>query len=358
MLSEIADRSELIGYLNTTYTNRTKKPLLKILIFNVKILPEQMIDIIQKRNDLKHVYNAKLKHIDENLFSIRIRKQFIDKIIEGYVLVDTSRKDIWITITDEKNYFVRFIVETLFNKLYPNISRIYLNSSQIKFIIEELKKKYEGNIKLNYISANIKPRPETLELSKFSQGTVQRWKVDTEKELEELSKTYRVIVKHLSFNIYDRYNMPLLECYISRTGTCKLQYGLFNEFYNEIILLIIKFGYELKKFYSNRERYIYNGKVELFPIQIQYKTDFNKTQLKILEKNINNKYLTSIIYSGNPYFAANISDYDDGSSFGLTVLKNKVTITPIVRASPESIWKLSNTLQEILGDGNIINVLT
>ncbi len=52
MLSQVADRSELVSYLNSTYSTRQKRPLLKTLIFNVQIIPEEMIEIIKKRHDL------------------------------------------------------------------------------------------------------------------------------------------------------------------------------------------------------------------------------------------------------------------------------------------------------------------
>lgn len=358
MLSQVADRSELISYLNTKYINRTKKPLLKTLVFNVQITPAQLIEIIEKRRDLRDKYDASLNSLDENLFLMRVGKRFTEKpLVVGYITIDTSKKDIWIVTTDEKGYFVKFVVESLFNRLYPKISRIYLNTTQMKFIIKKLKDKYKnGSIKLKYISANIKPSAGTLESSDLEKGTVQRWKTDTEKVLRDLSKNYRVNIKQLNFSIYDEENMPLFVFYISRNAVCKLQFGFYNKFNNEIISLIINIGYTRKKFFSNRERYFADGKAELNPIQIKYKVHFNRTQLKIFEQNINNKYLTLIIYSGNPYFAANILDQDDGSSYGLTVLKNLVTITPIVKASPESLWKLSNTVQEILGDGEVANV--
>lgn len=359
MLSQVADRSELISYLNTKYINRTKKPLLSTLVFNVQIIPEQFIEIIEKRRDLRDKYDVSLNSLDEDLFLMEIRKRLGEKLIVGYITIETSNKDVWVVTTDEGGYYVKFVVESLFNRLYPQISRIYLNTAQMMLIIKELKDKYKKeNIKLKYTSANIKPIVGTLEMSDFDKGTVQRWQIDTEKDLDDLSKKYRVIIKQLSFSIYDKENMPLFVFYISRNAVCKLRFGFYNKFNNEIISLIINIGYTLKKFYSNRERYLADGRAELKPIQIEYKVHFNQTQLKIFEQNIHNKYLALIIYSGNPYFAANILDQDDGSSYGLTVLKNLVTITPIVKASPESLWKLSNTIQEILGDGEVVNVQT
>jgi len=63
------------------------------------------------------------------------------------------------------------------------------------------------------------------------------------------------------------------------------------------------------------------------------------------------------VHGGNPYFVANICDYQDGSSFGVTALGNIVTITPITRNTYQATWKLTNQIQEILGDGEIISVL-
>jgi hypothetical protein len=47
----------------------------------------------------------------------------------------------------------------------------------------------------------------------------------------------------------------------------------------------------------------------------------------------------------------------DGSSFGVTALGNNVTITPITKGSHQAAWKLTNRLQEILGDGEIASIM-
>jgi hypothetical protein len=68
-------------------------------------------------------------------------------------------------------------------------------------------------------------------------------------------------------------------------------------------------------------------------------------------------YLCSVIHGGNPYYAANVCDYLDGSSFGVTALGDQVTITPITKSSHQAAWKLTNRLQEILGDGQIASIM-
>jgi hypothetical protein len=85
--------------------------------------------------------------------------------------------------------------------------------------------------------------------------------------------------------------------------------------------------------------------------------NFDEEQLFRLTKKISKNYLCSIIHGGNPYFVANVCDYQDGSSFGVAALGNSVTITPITRGSHQATWKLTNRLQEILGDGEITSIL-
>lgn len=100
-----------------------------------------------------------------------------------------------------------------------------------------------------------------------------------------------------------------------------------------------------------------DGDILLSPIQISYNFGFNKEQLATLANQISKSYSTSIIHAGNPYFAANVCDYQDGTSFGITALGNKVTIAPISRATPSAVWKLTNKIQELLGDGELSSVI-
>lgn len=179
---------------------------------------------------------------------------------------------------------------------------------------------------------------------------------DAEEEIKNLTKSYIITITHLNFKLYDERNILYLEGLITRKGECQLKYGTFTDFYNTVINNAIKIGHDLKIFYSDRDRVLREGYIELKPLQIHYKELFNKAQLQRLEKKLSTSYLCSTIHDGNPYFAANVSDNEEGSSFGVTVLKNKVTITPIFKASSESTWKLTNEIQEILGDGKLVDI--
>jgi len=102
---------------------------------------------------------------------------------------------------------------------------------------------------------------------------------------------------------------------------------------------------------------ISHRKIWLKPFRIEYPFDLDKRQLGRLADRVSKRYSCSIVHGGNPYFVANICDYQDGSSFGVTALGNIVTITPITRGTHQAAWKLTNRIQEILGDGEIISVL-
>lgn len=356
MLSLISDRSELTRYLNNLYSFRTKRPVLKAIILNSKITPENFSEIMKKRFNLGKKYIFNLHNIDEDLFFINLTRLFKNRTIKGNLILDTSKRDIWILISDENDEFINLVAKRFFKHFYPNISNIYFNTDQIKYFLDELGKIKNHSVKINYFASKIEPKLETILIGEYKKGTIMHWRADAEKEIEDLTKSYVITITHINFKLYDEKNMLYLEGLITRKGECQLKYGTFSNFYEIIIINAIKIGYDLKKFYGNRDRSLREGYIELKPFQIYYKEIFNKAQLKRLERKLSTSYLCSTIHDGNPYFAANVSDAEDGSSFGVTVLRNTVTITPIIKASTESTWKLTNEIQEILGDGRLADI--
>jgi len=182
------------------------------------------------------------------------------------------------------------------------------------------------------------------------------WEYLAEEELAKQSKNYRVMVDRLSFEVRDQRNAILLQAHITRRGLCKLKFGNFSAFFENVVLNAISLGMNWKKFYAKRERSIEDGEIRLKPFQIEYDFDIGKEQLHRLGDQLSKTYSCSIVHKGNPYFVANVCDYYEGSSFGVTVLGKIVTITPITRAATQAVWKLTNKIQELLGDGEIVEV--
>lgn len=355
MTSKITDRLSMSLFFEKLYTTRQKRPPLKAIILLSDLEVEELKKIVHERRELARVYNINLNKLENSLYGLNLKRLVRKRVVKGYALVDTSHKGIWVVFCNEKSYFVKRALERLFFALYPTVSRLYLNYSQIRALLGAIKEAYQGQTTLT--SFSIKREPKHIERIFRERGTFQLWEENAEKELLRQSKDYRLTVDRVNFEVRDENKMLLLQAHISRRGICKLRFGSFSTFYENVVLKAIDLGLNWKKFYGHRERVISEGKIWLRPFRIDYPFGLDKRQLRRLADKISKSYSCSIVHGGNPYFVANICDYQDGSSFGVTALGNIVTITPITRGTHQAAWKLTNRIQEILGDGEIISVL-
>jgi len=353
--SSIESRLGMQLFFDKLYTTRKKRPPLKAIILLSELEIEDLEGIVQQRERLARVYNVTLRKLEDGLYGLQLKKLVRKDISKGFAILDTSHEGIWIAFCNEESYFVNRALLRLFNALYPSVSRLYLNYYQISALLTEIKNAYHGKTTLTFIT--VKREPKKIESAFAEKGTLQLWEENAEKELLKLSKDYRIAVDRADFKVRDtETNRLLLRGHISRRGVCKLALGNFTAFYENVVVRAIELGINWKRFYAHRERIIADGKIKLRPFSISYNFDFDKEQLQRLTEKISKSYSSSVIHSGNPYFVANVSDYGDGSSFGVTVLGKIVTITPIIRATPQSAWRLTNRIQEILGDGEIHSI--
>jgi hypothetical protein len=357
-LQETASIESRLGmnlFFNKLYTTRKKKPPLKAIILLSELEVEDLPNIFKDREKLARVYNISVKKLEEGLYGLQLKKLVWRDIVKGYAIIDTSHKGTWVVLCNEESYFVNRALQRLFSALYPSVSRVYLNYSQITALLDAVKRAYHGRATLTFIT--VKREPKKMERSTGEKGTYQLWEENAEEDLLRLSKDFRVTLDRADFKVRDTETERLiLRAHVSRRGVCKLAFGDFTAFYENVVEKAIDLGLNWKKFYSHRERIISDGKVILRPFSISYKFDFDKEQLQRLAERISKSYSCSVVHGGNPYFVANLNDYGDGSSFGVTVLGKVVTITPIIKATPQSAWKLTNRIQEILGDGDIHSI--
>jgi len=353
--SSIESRLGMQLFFDKLYTTRKKRPPLKAIILLSELRIEDFVEVVRQRERLQRAYNINVGKLDADLYGLQLKRLVRRDIAKGYALLDTSHEGVWIALCNEESYFVNRALLRLFNALYPMISRLYLNYSQISALMNSIKNAYHGKATLSFIT--VKREPKKTKSAFSEKGTLQLWEENAEEELLKLSKDYRITVDRADFKVRDsETNRLLLRAHISRRGVCKLAFGNFTTFYENVVLKAIDLGMNWKRFYAHRERMITDGKIRLSPFSVSYGFDFDKEQLQTLAEKISKSYACSVVHSGNPYFVANVSDYGDGSSFGVTVLGKAVTITPIIRATPQSAWRLTNCLQEILGDGEIRSI--
>jgi hypothetical protein len=135
-----------------------------------------------------------------------------------------------------------------------------------------------------------------------------------------------------------------------------LKFGTFSEFNHNVIQLYIGLATKWKIFFSDRERRLEQGEVRLRAYLLEFPFELEKPQIQDLISNLKGSYSHSILFDGNPYFVANLSDYKDGSSFYLTVLGTKVTITPMLRSTPFALWRIASRVQRVAGEGEILDI--
>jgi len=358
MLVQIADRSSMETFFDKLYTTRHKRPPLKALVLLTELKVSNLKSMILSRKKLSKKYFVKVSPIDTHLYLLQIRRIIRKQVKAGFALLDTSQKGTWILFTSEGSYFTAHVLERMFEGLYPEVSRLYMNYTQMKQLLKVIGKEYRGEIIVTFFVTKREPRTSSSHPGLGDKrGTFLLWEIRGEEELLTQMEKYRITVDKLDFLVRSPKGAILLQAHISRRGLFKLRFGSFHSFYKNVVSSAIAEGLGLKRFYSHRQRMEKNGGIILHPLQISYSFDFSKDQLVALADRLSKSYSSSIIHSGNPYFAANICDYQDGSSFGVTVLGNILTITPLSRATPAAVWKLTNKIQELLGDGNLSSII-
>jgi len=354
---DFVDRISMHLFFNKLYTRREKRPPLKALILFTKLNVEDLPRVVSRRQRVSRMYDVNVTALQENLYKVFLQKAIGFEVLKREVFIDAGYEGAWIVFTDAESYFVTHVLERFFNKLYPMISRLYLNYSQIRLLLQTIRESYRGRTTTTFFTLRGEKRRQTEQrMFPSRKRTEILWEEDVDEEWKRLSVDYTLTVDRLNFEVKDESEALVLQAHITRKGLCKLKFGSFSAFYENVVLQAIKLGLNWRDFYDKRERRVEKGMVTLRPLRIDYAFNFDTEQLRWFAGKISAAYSSSIIHEGNPYFVANLCDYEDGSSFGVAILGNAITITPITRASPQAVWRLLNKIQELLGDGEIVDV--
>lgn len=356
----IVDRMSMHLYYNKLYTTREKRPLLKALILFTDLDVEDLPEILSEREKLSQSYFANVAPLREALYKVSLQRTIGLRQIKTEVIIDAGYEGVWIVLTDAEYYFVKRVLERLSDKLYPLVSRLYLNYSQMRSLLKTVRESCHGKTTLTFFTIKrerVKPVEERVYPRR--KGTEILWDEDVDEDIKRLlSEGFTVKVDRLDFVLKNEKGAFLLKGQISRKGLAKLKFGSFSAFYENVVAKAIEYGRDRKNFYDKRERNVEKGIIRLRPLKINYAFDFRSKQLNRFAKKMSNSYSCSIIHGGNPYFVADLCDYEDGSSFGIVILGNSITVTPITRATPSAVWRLVDKIQDIMGDGDIVDVKT
>lgn len=331
------------------YTEPSKKPPLKAIVVLSDEPPDIMSSLALVRKKIRRDYAVSINALEDGLYALHLVRRIRERKVSGHAIVEWNPSGYWILYTDASSYFVKHVLEPFLNKLYPVVSRTYFNYRQILSFLHQLEQEYEGASVLTSIFV----RRQRKAGQHKEPGTLQLWEHGAEQELAELIQQYRLWIGQIGFQIRDKTDFLLLAGSLTSRGVARLRYGRFSDFTEKFILIFVSVALGWKKFFSGRERRLVDGRVQLSPYALHYPFRLESRQISDISETLSNLYSFSVIHDGNPYFAASLCDYQDGSSFGVTVLGNDITITPVTRATPFSLWKLTTKIQGIVGEGEI-----
>ena len=352
-ITMVKSRRELQTMANQLYTTRAKRPPLKSIILLSDQAPDKLNAMVAASKSLRR-FNLSVEPLRDDLVHVTVQKDVREKHVHGEMIIDTATKGYWIAYTDESGYFVGTVLEPLFDKLYPYVARVFVNYQQLKRFLREIKEAYaDSTVDFTYLGYKRqlrgikKGRPP---------GARLLWGADVEDELREALKKHRVLFDSLNFEVTNREDMVEMEASLTGRGIARLRFGPFSDFITNVIQLYIALASEWKSFFTGRERRVEEGKVKLSPYVLQYPFDLGRNQIDELMSKLKGSYSYSTLFDGNPYFAANLTDYKEGSSFYLTILGGKVTITPMIKSTPYALWRIAAAIQHVAGESSIENM--
>lgn len=359
MTSNFVDRTSMYLYYDKIYTMHEKRPPLKALILlstlNVEDLPKALFE----REKVARSYSVKVTPLGQSLHRISLQRVIGLRQIRTDAVIDSGCEGVWIVLTDAGSYYTAHVLETFFEKLYPMVSKLFLNYSQMRFLLKIIRESCKGKTTLTFFTIKRTKAPKSNEdgTCRYTEETEILWGENVDEDIKKrISEGFIVRVDRLDFELRDDADAMVLKAQISRKGLSKLKFGSFSAFYQNVVFNAIEYGRKQKKFYDKRERNFEEGRIHLRPLQINYLERFREEQLGRFARKITDSYSISIIHGGNPYFVADLCDYQEGSSFGVAILGNSITVTPVTRATPSAVWKVLSEIQEILGDGEIVDV--
>jgi hypothetical protein len=356
--STFVDRISMFLHYDRIYTTHEKRPPLKALILLTNLEVEDLPRVLSEREKVARSYSVSARQLGPSLYKVFLQRMIGLRQIRTEVIIDSGCEGVWIVLTDAGSYFTAHVLETFFDKLYPVVTKLFLNYSQMRSLLEIIRRSCNGRTALTFFTIKRTRASKSTEDETFSHAeeTEILWGEHVDEDIKRrISEGFIVRVDRLDFELRDAHSI-ILKAQISRRGLSKLKFGSFSHFYQNVVFNTIEFGRQQKNFYDKRERYFEEGTIHLRPLQINYSERFREEQLGRFARRITDSYSTSIIHGGNPYFVADLCDYQDGSSFGVAILGNSITVTPVTRATPSAVWKLLSEIQEILGDGEIVDV--
>ncbi len=298
---------------------------------------------------------------NKSIFSVKIAKNDENKQFGNALIVRTPKREVYLALTDEPRQFLESVFRPFLNSFYPEISRAFLSSNELRQVLERLENTTGGEIIVDRITAyrrilykvtyNTKTKKKE-ESSDTKESAVIYTKRPYQETFNDAIANDQWIDK-IQFHLISKDTIRL-GGYFSRNGLFKFRHA-FSPFYQTLLPFIIEIIEKKFKLYSNRSRI--ENKTQISPLVIDLDYDVFKDTAqnnRFIQSIKKMSYVSTSVYHSNPYVHLSLVDYLDGSSFDIWVLSaNRITIVPQLRASGASVARLMNHIFERFREGTV-----
>lgn len=348
--NESFDRFELLKRLDIASNTQLVK--ISMIPFGCETDPEIYLSrrytgnrIIEKIRDLGDTISLfKLIH------NIGYKKD--QRIITGnfFIFKSLDFDNVYIAATIENSEFYHRELRPLLNGIYPEFLFAFIKSVSLKQIIQDF------SVANSITEVKIKRASQKIRFQDERSMSAVTWPNMSLEDAFSFINDNNGWFKSLQFEVL-RNEHTISEIFIDRQGRVRTDRQLlqiFNGFIKPACALLNS-NYQL---FSNRSRK-YVDNLSPKPLSIDYSGDLFET-VTVNEKFINaisklDKSTVSVVH-GNPYIHMIVSDYNDGSSFDIWVLKrNQIIIVPQMKGTVAGIKRLVNHIFDSFAEGEVNN---
>lgn len=344
------NRDEFINRLDVASNTQVIK--ISLIPFGCETNPDNIFNqrFIGKR------YVEKIKNVGDTISIFRINHTIgygkDSRTVTGnfFIFKYEEFANIYIALTFESSDFFHNELKPLLNNIYPEFLFIFIKSLSMKRLIEEF------SVRNDISNIEIKRASQKLRFQEEKPMSAITWPNMSLTEAFNFINENNGWFKSLQFEA-KRYGSTVTEISLDRQGRIRAdrQFRLVYESF--VRPLAVMLNDNLTLFSKRSRREVEN--LAPRPLAVNYVDEIfkdvsvNKTFINTMSRM--EKASVSVLH-GNPYIQMSVTDYCDGSSFDIWVLKNnQIIIVPQLKGTVAGIKRLVNHIFDSFAEGEISN---
>lgn len=273
-----------------------------------------------------------------------------ERVLSGYFFIYKHEEfeKIFVAITLEDSHFFHYEIRPLLSGVYPEFLFSFIKSNSLKNLIQEFLTRN------NLTGVEIKRASQKLRFQEKRAMSAVTWPNMSLDEAFTFVHENNGWFKSMQFDA-KRYGKVISEIYIDRRGRVRTdrQFLMGWKGFIEPACRILNENYKL---FSNRSRR-QTENLTPRPLSIDYSNDIFENvagNMKFISAVSKLDKASVSILHGNPYVHISVTDYIDGSSFDVWVLKsNQIVLVPQMKGTVAGIKRLVNHIFDSFAEGEV-----